>query len=132
MRKQVGFWKLAFIVFPLTAVTLDAHFVILGAPNLLFGMRLIFGPHFKRFLGFDGLNSMFVLGLFPADFLHRFSSGIIDSWSSQNKVFVRNVLQKLCFRKNRSLLIREPIFSVFWRPWGCFSDFFCIGNGHEN
>ena len=88
--------------------------------KILIDFGLIFRPHFESFLGFDGLNSMFVLGLFPGDFLHRFSSGIIDSWSSQNKVFVRKVLQKPCFRKNRSLVIREPIFGVFWRPWGWF------------
>ena len=78
---------------------------------------LIFGPHFESLLGFDGLNSMFVLGLFPGDFLHRFSSGIIDSWCFQNKVFVRKVLQKTCFRKNRLLVIRGSIFGVFWRLW---------------
>ena len=38
MRKQVGFWRLAFIVFPVAAVTLDAHFAILSVTNLLFGM----------------------------------------------------------------------------------------------
>ena len=98
----------------------------MGVRNKIFtDFGLIFGPHFESFLGFDGLNSMFVLGLFPGDFLHRFSSGIIDSWSFKNKVFVRKVLQKPCFRNNRSLVIsREPIFGVFWRLGGGFSDFF--------
>ena len=85
--------------------------------KILIDFGLIFGGHFEKLLGFDGLNSMFVLGLFPGHFLHAFSSGMIDSWSSQNKVFVRKVLQKPCFRKNRSLVIREQIFGVFWRPW---------------
>ena len=66
-----------------------------GVRNKIFiDFGLIFGPHFDSFLGFDGLNSMFVLGLFPGHFLHPFSNGMIDSWSSQNKVFVRKVLQK--------------------------------------
>ena len=103
-----------------------------GSPKQDFSdFGLIFGPHFESFLGFDGLNSMFVLGLFPADFLHRFSSGIIDSWSSQNKVFVRMVLQKPCFRKNSFLMFRGPIFSVFGSPGDGFSDFFCLGNRLE-
>ena len=89
-----------------------------GVRNEIFSdFGLILGPHFESFLGLDGLNSMFVLGLFPGHFLHRFSSGIIDSWSSQNKVFVRKVLQKPCFRPNRFLVIRGSIFGVFWRPW---------------
>ena len=77
-----------------------------GVRNKIFiDFGLIFRPHFESFLGFDGLNSMFILGLFPGDFWHRFSNGIIDSWSFQNKVFVRKVLQKPCFRKNLSLVI---------------------------
>ena len=44
-------------------------------------------------------------------------NGIIDSWSSENKVFARKVLQKPCFRKNRLLVIRGSILSVFWKPW---------------
>ena len=38
MWKQVGLWRLAFIVFPVTAVTVDPNFAIFGVPNLLFGM----------------------------------------------------------------------------------------------
>ena len=92
-----------------------------GVRNKIFiDFGLIFGLRFDSFLGFDGLNSMFVLGLFPGDFLHRFSNRIIDSWSSQNKVFGRKVLHKPCFRENRFLVIREQIFSVFGRPWGWF------------
>ena len=64
------------------------------AAQVLIDLGLIGGPYFESFLGLDGLNSMFVLGLFPGQFLHRFSSGIVDSWSSQNKVFVRKVLHK--------------------------------------
>ena len=37
MWKQVGFWSLVFIVFPITAVTLDTNFAILGVQNLSFG-----------------------------------------------------------------------------------------------
>ena len=37
MWKQVGFWSLVFIVFPLTAVTLDTKFAISGVQNLSFG-----------------------------------------------------------------------------------------------
>ena len=37
MRQQVGFWSLFFIVFPVTAVTLDTNFAILGVQNLSFG-----------------------------------------------------------------------------------------------
>ena len=35
--KQVGFWRLVFIVLPITAVTLDTNFAILGVQNLSFG-----------------------------------------------------------------------------------------------
>ena len=62
---------------------------------------MILGAHFERFLGLDGSNSVFFRGLFPGRFLHRFLNGIIDSWSFENKVFVRKVLQKPCFHKNR-------------------------------
>ena len=87
-----------------------------GVRNEIFtDFGLICGSHFESFLGLDGLNSMFVLEWFPSYFLHRFSSGIIDSRSSQNKVFVRKVLQKPCFRKKRSLVIRGPMFRFFWR-----------------
>ena len=37
MRKQVGFWRLVFVVFPVAAVTLDTTFAILGVQNLSFG-----------------------------------------------------------------------------------------------
>ena len=37
MWKQLGFWSLFFIVFPVTAVTLDTNFAILGVQNLSFG-----------------------------------------------------------------------------------------------
>ena len=35
--EKVGFWGLVFIVFPVTAVTLDTNFAILGVQNLSFG-----------------------------------------------------------------------------------------------
>ena len=40
MKCAEASWLLeaGFFVFPVTAVTLDAHFAILGVPNLLFGM----------------------------------------------------------------------------------------------
>ena len=60
-----------------------------------FGM--ILGPHFESFLSSDGLNSVFFWSLFSGHFLHRFFNGIIDSWSSENKVFARKVLQKNMF-----------------------------------
>ena len=78
---------------------------------------LILGPHFESFLSSDGLNSVFFWSLFPGHFLHRFLDGIIDRWSSENKVFARKVLQKPCFRKNRLLVIRGSIIGVFWRLW---------------
>ena len=78
---------------------------------------LILGPHFESFLSSDGLNSVFFWSLFPGHFLHRFLNGIIDRWSSENKVFARKVLQKPCFRKNRLLVIRGSTFGVFWRLW---------------
>ena len=78
---------------------------------------LILGPHFESFLSSDGLNSVFFWSLFPGHFLHRFLNGIIDRWSSENKVFARKVLQKPCFRKDRLSVIRGSTFSVFWRPW---------------
>ena len=78
---------------------------------------LILGPHFESFLSSDGLNSVFFWSLFPGYFLHRFLNGIIDRWSSENKVFARKVLQKTCFRKNRFGVIRGLDFCVFWRPW---------------
>ena len=37
MWKQVGFWSLVSIVFPVTDVTLDTNFAILGVQNLSFG-----------------------------------------------------------------------------------------------
>ena len=37
MWKQVGFWSLFFIVFPVTAVTLGTNFAISGVQNLSFG-----------------------------------------------------------------------------------------------
>ena len=40
MWKQVGFWSLVFIVFPVTAVTLDTNVAILGVQNLLFGRHV--------------------------------------------------------------------------------------------
>ena len=95
---------------------------------------LICGPHFKSFLGFDGLNSMFVLSLFPSDFLHRFSNGIIDSWSSQNKVFVRKVIiAKTMFSQRSFFGGSRPDFWCFLEALGVFfSDFFCLGNRLEN
>jgi hypothetical protein len=43
---------------------------------------LIVGFHFESFLGSDELNSLFFGSLFPGNFLHPFSNGIIDSWGS--------------------------------------------------
>ena len=99
--------------------TMEGH---MGAQNQIFSdfarFWLIWGARFESFLGSDGLNSLFFLSLFLGNCLHRFSGGIIDSWRSENKVFAWEVLQKPCFRKNRLLVIRGSIFSVFWRPWG--------------
>ena len=81
---------------------------------------MILGAHFERFLGLDGSNSVFFWALFPGRFLRRFLSGIIDSWRFGNKVFVRKVLQKLCFHKNRFLVIRGSDFAVFLMLWGWF------------
>ena len=36
MRKQVGSWRSAFLVFPLLAVTWDTNFVILGVQSISF------------------------------------------------------------------------------------------------
>ena len=97
----------------------------MGVRSKIFSdFALILGTHFESFLSSDGLNSVFFWSVFPGHFLHRFLNGIIDSWSSRNKVFGRKVLQKPCFRKNRSLLIRETIFGVFWRPWELVFRFF--------
>ena len=74
----------------------------------------------KAFWVLDGLNSMFSVGLASRSLLHRFSHGIIDSRSFQNQFVVRKVLQKLCFRKNRSLMIRGLIFGVFCKSSGEF------------
>ena len=112
---------MVFIVFPVTAVTLDTNFIILGVQNPSFGgllppfyhpgdhfvslgtpwgpweqqeghvgvrskifndFGLILGPHLESFLSSDELNSVFFWSLFPGHFSHRFSYGIIDSWSS--------------------------------------------------
>ena len=95
MWKQVGFWSLFFIVFPVTAVTLDTNFTILGVQNLSFGhpggpweqqeghvgvrskifndFGLILGPHFESFLSSDGLNSVFFGACFQVTFC-------IDFW----------------------------------------------------
>ena len=81
---------------------------------------LILGPHFESFLSSDELNSVFFWSLFPGNFLHPFSDGIIDSWGSSNKVSARKVLQKPCFRKNCVLVFGGSIFCVFWRAWGYF------------
>ena len=40
--------------------------------KILSDFGLILGPHFESFLGLDVLDSMFVFGLFPGHFLHRF------------------------------------------------------------
>ena len=79
---------------------------------------MIWGANSDSFLSSDGLNSVFFWSLFPGHFLHRFFDGMIDSWSSENKVFARKVLQKPCFRKNRLLVIRGSILGVFWTPLG--------------
>ena len=156
MRKQVGFWRLAFVAFSLIAVALDVYVAILGVQNLhLAGLMLPFsylfvpwghpggpweqhegqvvirsrtfndfemnwGPRVERFLCLDGLNFLFLLGLFPGYFSHRFLYGINDSWSSLNKVVVRKLLQKPCFRKNHFLVIRGSIVNNFWKPWEWF------------
>ena len=75
MRKQVGFWRLAFIVFPVTAVTLDPNFVILGVPNLLFGMPVgSILPPWDHFVSFQ-------LG----DTLGDHGSSRKDTWESETR-----------------------------------------------
>ena len=37
MRKQIGFWRLVFIVFPLIAVTLDTDIAFFGVQSLSIG-----------------------------------------------------------------------------------------------
>ena len=78
---------------------------------------LILGPDLESFLSSDGLNSVFLLELVSRSLFASIINGIIDSWSSENKVFATKVLKKSCFRKNRLLVIRGSIFGVFWRPW---------------
>ena len=80
-----------------------------------FGM--ILAPHFESFFNPDGLNSVFLFELVSRSLFALIFIGIIDSWSSENKVFAWKVLQKPCFHKNRLLVIRASIFGVFWRPW---------------
>ena len=77
--KQVGFWSLVFIVFPVTAVTLDTNFAIFGVQNLSFGGVLppfsYPGDHFvtlghpggawEQQEGHVGVNSVFFWSLFP-------------------------------------------------------------------
>ena len=87
------------------------------AAQVFIDFGLILGPHFESFLNSDGLNSVFLLELVSRSLFASIFNGIIDSWSSENKVFAWKVLQKTCFRKNRLLVIRGSTFSVFWRPW---------------
>ena len=42
----------------------------MGVRLLVIG-GVIWGPHLVSFLELDGLNSMFLIGLFPVHFLHR-------------------------------------------------------------
>ena len=68
-----------------------------------------FWAHFESCLGSDSLNYIFVSGLFQGHLLQSSPSGNPDNWSSRNKVFGWNVLQKqavsqksffdLCFSK---------------------------------
>ena len=47
MRKQVGSWRLFFMVFPLVAVTWDTNFVIWGVQNISFDKPGAYpGDHF--------------------------------------------------------------------------------------
>ena len=41
------------------------------------------------------------LRLDPRFFLHRVLEGMIDGWSFQRKIFVRKLLQQICFSTNR-------------------------------
>ena len=85
---------------------------------------MIWEAHSDSFLSSDGLNSRFFWSLFPGHFLHRFWGGIIDSWSSYNKVFAWKVLQKPGFRQKRLLVIRGSIFGVLSEALGSlFLDF---------
>ena len=140
--KQGGFWRRILLFWLSKTYHLEAcclHFPTLGTILSAWGhpggpweqqeghvgvrskifsdFGLILGLHFESFLSSDGLNSVFFWSLFPGHFLHRFLNGIIDRWSSENKVFAGKVLQKPCFRKNRLLVIRGSIFGVFWRLW---------------
>ena len=93
-------------------------------------LGLILGSHFESFLSSDELNSVFFWSLFPGHFLDRFFNGISDSWSSENKVFARKVLQKPCFRKNRLLVIRGSIFWCFLEALGAgFLSFSALETG---
>ena len=56
-----------------------------------FGM--ILRAHFERFLGLDKSNSVFLLGRVSRSLFASILNGIIDSWSSENRVFLRNILQ---------------------------------------
>ena len=56
-------------------------------------------------------------------FLHRILGGIIDSWSSWNKVFRRKVLLTKCFRENCFLVIRGSIFGVIYENWDDLWDY---------
>ena len=62
---------------------------------------LVLGPHFESCLPSHGLNSMFLLGLFPSHILHRFGGGVLGGWSSETAFCVWEVLQNTGFRKNR-------------------------------
>ena len=129
MRKQVGFWKLD-LVPPLCH--LGSRFVSLGTPWGTMGSAgttrwvpetdfidsgMILGAYFERFLGLDESNYVFLLGLVSRLLFASILSRIIDSWSFENKGFVKKVLNKLSFCKNRFLVIRGSICGGFWTPW---------------
>ena len=111
--------------------TFRDHFGTLGAPGrpweqqeghvgiqgLIFNdFGIILGTRFESFSGTEGQQSGVVSGFVSMSLLKpiSFLSRNPDTWSSQNMVFVLNVLQKRSFSQK----------TEFWWSWGRFGLFF--------
>ena len=97
-----------------------------GHPKLYFSaFEMISGTHFDSFLGSDGLDAVFLEGLFPGHFLHWFLDRNPHRRYS-NKAFVLNVLQKPGLSNRRFFYDSVVVLHVFWRPSEQFYDFCCF------
>ena len=76
-------------------------------------------PFVKSFLA-PRANNLVLLASFPCHFWNRFLSRNPDTWSFQNMVFVRKVLQKTVFTEDGILMILESILAFCYWLWDLF------------